>query len=178
MQTIGQMRRYHRALWGMLLALLIAGLLSIQLATAVSADVAVNIMNFSFQPTPLTIPVGTTVVWTNQDSAPHTVTSDTGVWDSGIGSPLQKGATFRFTFTQAGTFPYHCMIHPNMHGTIVVTAAAGGSPTAPPAASPPPPTVPAPSAVAPAPVPTVALPAPPRTGGGGESHFIRRLGDG
>ncbi|MHB8644416.1 MAG: cupredoxin domain-containing protein [Thermomicrobiales bacterium] len=178
MQAIGQIRRYHRALWGMLLALVIAGLLSIQLATAVSADVSVNIMNFSFQPTPLTIPVGTTVVWTNQDSAGHTVTSDTGVWDSGVATPLQKGATFRFTFTQVGTFPYHCMIHPTMHGMIVVTGVAPQPTVAPPVALPSP-TVAAPPIVAPAPVPIVALPvAPPRTGGGGENHYIHRLGDG
>ncbi len=172
MQAIGQVRRYHRALWGTFLALLIAGLLSIHLATAVSADVSVNIMNFSFQPTPLIIPIGTTVVWTNQDSVPHTVTSDTGVWDSGIGTPLQKGASFKFTFNQVGTFPYHCMIHPNMHGMIVVTAGSAPAATSAPTTAPPP-------AIAPPPAPTVALPAaPPRTGGGGEDHFIRRLGDG
>lgn len=179
MQAIRQVRRYHRALSGIVLALLIAGLLSIHLATAVSADVAVNIMNFSFQPTTLTIPVGTTVVWTNRDSTSHTVTSDTGVWDSGI---LMTGKTFSFTFAQAGTFAYHCNIHPNMHGTIVVTAAGGAAATAPSATMAPAPTSPpAPSAVATSvPMPTaMPLPvAPPRTGGGGEASFIRRLGDG
>ncbi|MHB8647022.1 MAG: cupredoxin domain-containing protein [Thermomicrobiales bacterium] len=121
-----------RAAVAAVFALLLTALVTVGNATSVSADVSVNIMNFSFQPTPLTIPVGTTVVWTNQDSASHTVTSDTGVWDSGVATPLQKGATFRFTFTQVGTFPYHCMIHPTMHGMIVVTGAAPQPSVAPP----------------------------------------------
>ncbi|MGI8690435.1 MAG: cupredoxin domain-containing protein [Thermomicrobiales bacterium] len=135
MQAIGQVRRYHRALWGLFLALLIAGLLSIHLATAVSADVSVNIMNFKFDPTPLVIPVGTTVVWTNQDSAPHTATSDPGsafVFDTGM---LQKGQSGKITFTMVGTFTYFCTVHPNMHGTVTVTA-AGAAPTAPSASAP------------------------------------------
>lgn len=135
MQAIGQVRRYHRALWGMLLALLIVGLLSIHLATAVSADVSVNIMNFKFDPTPLVIPVGTTVVWTNQDSAPHTATSDPGsafVFDTGM---LQKGQSGKITFTMVGTFTYFCSVHPNMHGTVTVTA-TGTSPAAAAASAP------------------------------------------
>lgn len=179
MQAIGQVRRYHRALWGMLLALLIAGLLSLHLATAVSADVSVNIMNFTFQPTPLTIPVGTTVVWTNQDTAPHTATNDPGsafTFDTGR---LQQGQSGKITFTQVGTFPYHCSVHPNMHGMVIVTAAGAAPSAAAPAAAP---SAAAPSAAAPsAAAPAAALPAaPPRTGGGGESelHFIHRLGDG
>jgi len=177
MWSIVQVRRYHRALWGALLALLIAGLLSIQLATAVSADVSVNIMNFSFQPTPLTIPVGTTVVWTNRDAAPHTVTSDVaGIFDTGT---LMPGQTGKVTFNTVGTFAYHCNIHPTMHGMVVVTAAAASTPAAPPASTTSAPAAPAPSAAPPAPAPVVAPPpAPPRTGGGEEAHYIRRLGDG
>ncbi len=142
-----------------------------------AADVAVTINGFAFMPATMTVPVGTRVVWTNQQAqVPHTVTSDTaGIFDSGI---LQTGMTFAFTFNQAGTFAYHCNVHPNMRGTVVVTAAAAtatapAAPTAPPVAPPP--------TVAPAPVPTVTLPvAPPRTGGGGEAgtFFIHRLGDG
>ena len=168
MVTFGQVRRYHRALWATLLALLIAGLLSVHLATAVSADVSVNIMNFAFNPTPLTVPVGTTVVWTNQDTAPHTVSSDPGsafTFDTGT---LQKGQTGKVTFTQAGSFAYHCNIHPNMHAMVVVTAA--GAPAAPAA-----PVVAAPPVAAPV---VAAPPSAPRTGGGGEADFIHRLGDG
>jgi plastocyanin len=165
MRSLGQVRRYHRALAGVLLALLIAGLMSVQFSTAVSADVSINIMNFKFDPTPLTIPVGTTVVWTNQDTAPHTATSDTGAWDSGT---LMTGKAFSFTFSQAGTFAYHCNIHPTMHGTVTVMGAGGASTTAPAASA----AAPAPSAAAPSVV------APPRTGDGGGAAYIRRLGDG
>jgi plastocyanin len=173
MQAIGQVRRYHRALWGLFLALLIAGLLSINLATAVSADVSVNIMNFKFDPTPLTIPVGTTVVWTNQDTAPHTATSDPGsafVFDTGM---MQKGQSGKITFTTVGTFTYHCTVHPNMHATVVVTAAGGSAPAVPAASAPSPsaPTTAAPAVSAP---PPAAAPAT----SGMPAYFIRRLGDG
>lgn len=90
----------------------------------------VTIKSFSFQPANLIVPVGTTVTWTNQDSVDHTSTSDTSAWDSGH---LGTGQSFSFTFKQPGTFPYHCMIHPYMKGTIVVQAAAKA--TAAPAAT-------------------------------------------
>ncbi len=114
------------------LALLLSGLVVVGTAPRVSADVGVTIQNFAFMPTPLTIPVGTTVTWTNRDSAPHTATSDSGVWDSGT---LSTGKSFTFTFNQAGTFAYHCNIHPNMHGSIVVTAATAPQASAPPSTS-------------------------------------------
>lgn len=91
---------------------------------------AITIQNFSFQPGTVTIPVGTTVTWTNMDTPSHTTTSDPGQavsWDSGV---LATNQSFSFTFTQAGTFTYHCSIHPNMHGTIVVQAASPGGSTA------------------------------------------------
>ncbi len=69
-----------------------------------------------------TVAVGGTVTWTNSGSNPHTSTSDSNIWDSGTVSP---GERFSHTFTEAGTFPYHCTFHgaPNgvgMAGTIVV----------------------------------------------------------
>jgi len=78
----------------------------------------VKITNFAFDPPKLTVRAGTTVTWTNQDGAPHTITSDAGDWDSG---QLSKGQSFSHTFDQAGTFAYHCAVHPTMTGTIVVT---------------------------------------------------------
>ena len=78
----------------------------------------VEITNFAFDPPSLTVKAGTTVTWTNQDSAPHTITSDAGDWDSG---QLSKGQSFSHTFDQAGTLAYHCSVHPSMTGTIVVT---------------------------------------------------------
>ena len=74
---------------------------------------------YSFTPASLTVKVGTTVVWTNTSDAPHTVTSDTGAFVTP--SSLSQGQTYSFTFTTAGTFPYHCAIHPYMKATIVVT---------------------------------------------------------
>lgn len=81
--------------------------------------VAVAIEGFAFAPSPLEIGIGTTVTWTNRDSAEHTVTS-TG------GGPLQsegldQGATYSYTFEEAGTFEYFCEYHGNMSGTVVVS---------------------------------------------------------
>lgn len=72
---------------------------------------------FAFSPQALNINVGTTIKWTNDTTAPHTVTSDNGAFDSGTIAP---GGTFSFKFTQAGTFAYHCNIHPYMTATITV----------------------------------------------------------
>jgi plastocyanin len=83
--------------------------------TSIKADVA--LVGFAFSPGTVTIPVGATVIWTNKDSATHTVTSDTGVFDSGN---LARDAVFAYTFSKAGTYSYHCNIHPSMTGKIVV----------------------------------------------------------
>lgn len=79
--------------------------------------------NYTFSPATITIKAGTTVVWTNMSGAPHTVTSDDGkTFDSGIGNPIAaSGGTFKFTFNTAGTFAYHCQIHPYMKAKVVVT---------------------------------------------------------
>jgi plastocyanin len=81
-------------------------------------EVAISIAAFAFGPDTVTIPVGTTVTWTNdEDSADHTTTSDDGVWNS---ATLKPGEQFSFTFDQPGTFNYFCNIHPSMTATIVV----------------------------------------------------------
>jgi plastocyanin len=77
----------------------------------------VAIANFAFAPASLTVAVGTTVTWTNGDSASHTVTADDGSFKS---DKLANGATFSQTFTSAGTFAYHCSIHPSMTATVTV----------------------------------------------------------
>jgi plastocyanin len=76
---------------------------------------AVMIQNFAFSPATLTVKAGTTVTWTNNDSATHTIKSDT--FNS---SNLSTGDKFQFTFTVPGTFNYSCGIHPSMHGVIIV----------------------------------------------------------
>ncbi len=83
-----------------------------------SSEVQVTIEGFAYHSADLTIPLGTTVTWTNKDGAPHTTTSDDGLWDSG---GLSQGASFSHTFDQAGTFNYHCSIHTSIKGTITVT---------------------------------------------------------
>jgi plastocyanin len=76
---------------------------------------------FGFSPASLTIPVGTTVIWTNMTGAPHTVTSDDGkTFDSGMNTPIGQGATFSFKFTKPGKYSYHCQFHPYMVATIIV----------------------------------------------------------
>ncbi len=78
----------------------------------------VSIANFAFSPDTLTVKPGTTVKWTNNDTTAHTVTADDKSFDSGN---LDPGKSFSFTFKQAGTFSYHCSIHPNMKAKVVVT---------------------------------------------------------
>ena len=86
-------------------------------ASSNSSGNTVSIANFAFSPATLPIPAGTTVTWTNNDSTTHTVTSDNGVFDSGN---LAPNAIFSYTFSNAGTFAYHCSIHTSMTGKIVV----------------------------------------------------------
>jgi amicyanin len=83
------------------------------------SSVSVVIKNFAFSPSPLTIKTGTKVTWTNDDTAPHNVTSDSGnILNSGS---LATGQSFSYTFNSAGTFDYHCTIHPMMKkGTVIV----------------------------------------------------------
>ena len=76
-----------------------------------------TIENFAFSPATITVAIGTTITWTNQDSAAHTVTSDSGVFDSGS---ISQGKTFSYTFNEKGSFNYHCTFHPNMKGTVIV----------------------------------------------------------
>lgn len=77
----------------------------------------VIIQNFAFNPDTLTVPVGTTITWINQESTPHDVVSDTGAFTS---PRLSTGAKYTYTFTQAGEYPYICGIHPSMKAKIIV----------------------------------------------------------
>ncbi len=83
-----------------------------------SADYNIDIINFVYEPVELNIKVGESVMWTNQDSARHTVTSDSGnELDSAL---LSKGDSYSHTFTEAGTYAYHCTPHPYMQAKIIV----------------------------------------------------------
>jgi plastocyanin len=110
-----------------------AGLLQLALLAPPSAVAApattetVKIDNFTFAPQRLTVKVGTTVSWTNEDDIPHTVASTSNTFRSKV---LDTDDKYSFAFTTAGSFEYFCSLHPHMTGTIVVEAATGG-PAAP-----------------------------------------------
>jgi len=88
----------------------------------------ITILNFAFSPASLTIPVGSTVRWTNLDGPAHTATSTNGFF--GIGQPSPNGVfnsgilttnqTFSYTFTTDGSFNYYCLPHPGMQANITV----------------------------------------------------------
>jgi plastocyanin len=84
-------------------------------STGAGSATAVSIANMAFSPDQVTIKVGDTVTWTNNDSVPHTVTGSD--FDSG---QLAPGATFTHTFAAAGTFDYKCTIHPTMLAKVTV----------------------------------------------------------
>ena len=88
-----------------------------QLAASPAGEVSINISGFKFDPASVTVKVGTTLTWTNQDTATHTVKANDGSWSS---DNLMQADTFSQAFTQAGAFAYTCGIHPSMVGIVIV----------------------------------------------------------
>jgi plastocyanin len=88
------------------------------LASDDAAKSEVIISDFAFSPKTVTVPVGTTVTWTNHDSLPHTVTSAGNQFKKS--TVLKTGQHFANTFPAAGTYSYFCSIHPRMTGKIIV----------------------------------------------------------
>jgi plastocyanin len=86
-------------------------------STSLPADNTISIKNSAFTPNTSQVSVGTTVTWVNNDTVQHTVTSDTNLFDSG---QIEPGGKFTYTFTQAGSFAYHCTLVKTMTGTITV----------------------------------------------------------
>ena len=89
-------------------------------ATGIPVSIVRNasvLTNTAYAPNPIAIGVGETITWINNDSEAHTSTGDDGSWNSGT---IAAGASFSRTFPSAGTFAYHCTIHPNMIGTVTV----------------------------------------------------------
>ena len=76
-----------------------------------------NLTTTAYAPNPVSIAVGGTVTWINNDNTAHTATSSNGSFDSGN---IAAGGRFSRTFTSAGSFPYHCTLHPGMVGTVNV----------------------------------------------------------
>lgn len=88
--------------------------------TPVTAEVkeqTVAIKDFAYSPETLTVKVGTTVTWQNNDSVAHSPVADDGTFDIKLLAPGEKGS---YTFTKAGTYTYKCGVHPSMTGKIVV----------------------------------------------------------
>lgn len=88
--------------------------------SAVSTD-KVKIQNFMFMPMTIKVAVGTTVTWTNNDSVQHSVTADTIASDAPNGPLFGQGQSYSFKFTKTGQYTFHCMLHPYMRGTVIVT---------------------------------------------------------
>ena len=88
------------------------------LAPGGASQASVSISNFAFNPESITVKAGTTVIWTNHDSAAHTVTADDGSWSGSV----PQNASFSHKFSTPGTYKYHCAIHVQMLGTVNVTA--------------------------------------------------------
>jgi plastocyanin len=85
---------------------------------AAARTVTVKIANFEFNPGVTTVPAGTAVTWTNDDDDAHSVVADNKSFRS---SPLDTGDSYTFTFTMPGAYAYHCSLHPQMVGKVVVT---------------------------------------------------------
>lgn len=119
------MRTRRTTIGTLLLFVLLAGWALLPPAHTGATGHDVSIVNFSFSPSPLTIQVGDSVTWTNNDQFDHTATSDTSAWDSGS---LAAQGVYSFTFTAAGTYAYHCEIHTAMQGTIIVEQASATTP--------------------------------------------------
>jgi plastocyanin len=86
----------------------------------------VNITNHAFDPEQLNVAADTTVTWTNEDAEAHTVTADDGLFDSGV---LEPGQSYSTWLGGSGTVAYHCELHPDMQGSVVVGKASVGETT-------------------------------------------------
>ncbi|WP_416962869.1 cupredoxin domain-containing protein [Streptomyces sp. Agncl-13] len=106
------------------------GLLVLPAGQASAASYHVLMKGYAFSPAALTITAGTTVTWTNEDTAPHDVKTTSG--PVAVHSPmLSKGQSWSFTFTTAGSYGYVCTVHPDMTAQMAVKAAAPATSAAP-----------------------------------------------
>ncbi len=89
-------------------------------STPASSTNSVDISNYAFSPSSITVKKGTTVTWTNKDAVAHHLAETDGK-NGPASQDLNQGQTYSFTFDTTGTFKYHCAIHPSMTGTVTVT---------------------------------------------------------
>jgi plastocyanin len=87
-------------------------------ALAASGETQLTIDNFTFKPDAVTVPVGTRIVWVNDDDIPHSIVETTGKFHS---PALDTEDKFSFTFDKVGSYEYFCGLHPHMKGKVVVT---------------------------------------------------------
>ena len=115
------LRNLSRVVAGLLLA---TGLAAVPASPSIAGGPTVSVAGMQFTPATLKTPLGSTVTWSFPDSMAHTTTSNQGFWNSG---PESSGDTFARTFGSAGSFAYHCSIHPTMKGTVQVPVTRTGS---------------------------------------------------
>ena len=96
--------------------------------TMVNGAIVVDIRNLAFDPAQLNVAPGTTVKFVNNDPEWHTATADNELFDTGA---LEAGESFEVYFEGAGTVTYHCELHPDMKGSIVVGEGGAGEGTTP-----------------------------------------------
>jgi plastocyanin len=99
------------------LPLMAAAMAAIWAVSEAAAPNNIEVKDFMFMPTTLTVSAGAQVSWVNKDDEPHTVVSDTGLFRSGA---LDTDESFSFKFDKPGTYHFTCSIHPRMVGTIIV----------------------------------------------------------
>ena len=96
---------------------ILAGVVVLWAGAGFAAEVKVKIDNFTFTPETVTVHVGDTVVWDNEDDIPHTVTEKNKAFRSVV---LDTGDAFSFAFTTPGEVTYFCSLHAHMVGKIIV----------------------------------------------------------
>ncbi|MCU1452858.1 MAG: Cupredoxin-like protein [Acidimicrobiales bacterium] len=141
--------------WSTVVGVVAVAAWAFPLQGAGGATTTVHIASLAYSPASITVTVGGSVTWVNDDPIEHSVTANDGSFDSSPSCPgtcMGPGATFTFTFTRAGTFPYHCRIHGlAMSGTVTVQAPATSTTVT---------------------TPTTVTTSPPTTGGSGSTTTV------
>jgi plastocyanin len=101
------------------IALIGAGLIAS--AAAAAHDVTIKMQKESFVPPKINVTEGSTIIWTNTDTVPHSVTADDKRFDSGA---ILPGKSFQWTVSGTGPIPYHCIFHPSMTAVLKIKSAA------------------------------------------------------
>lgn len=86
-------------------------------AQATKGKNVITIQSFAFSPATIKVKPGDSITWTNQDSVGHSATANDNSFDTGV---IQPGQSKTLTFSKAGTFIYHCSVHPYMQATVIV----------------------------------------------------------